>query len=99
MLHNPSLDPSASILIGILLGAVAVLLGRESAALLVGERTNRARITRLGEIIRTDPAVQKVADLLTMQLGPGQVLLTANIKIRRGTKLQQIEPSINKIEP
>src|SRR5881396_1673260 len=34
MLHNPSLDPSASILIGILLGAVAVLLGRESGALL-----------------------------------------------------------------
>jgi len=60
MLHNPSLDPSASILIGILLGAVAVLLGRESGALLVGERTNRARITRLGEIIRADPAVEKM---------------------------------------
>ena len=98
MLHNPSLDPSASILIGILLGAVAVLLGRESGALLVGERTNRARITRLGEIIRADPAVEKMGDLLTMQLGPDQVLLTANVKFRRGMNVQQIESSINQIE-
>jgi hypothetical protein len=42
MLHNPYLDPIASIAIGFLLAAVAILLGRESGALLLGERTNRA---------------------------------------------------------
>jgi divalent metal cation (Fe/Co/Zn/Cd) transporter len=44
VLHNPYLDPAASMLIGLLLVAVAILLGHESGALLVGERTNRARI-------------------------------------------------------
>jgi len=44
-LHKPSLDPIASIFIAAILSAVAVLLGRESGALLVGERTNRARNT------------------------------------------------------
>ncbi len=98
VLRNPYLDPIASILIGVLLGAVAVLLGRESGALLVGERTNRARIKRLGEIIRADPAVEKVGELLTMQLGPDQVLLTANIKFRRAMDVQQIESSVHRIE-
>ena len=46
ILHNRYFDPAASVLIGLLLAAVALLLGRESGALLVGERTNRARICR-----------------------------------------------------
>src|SRR5581483_4594904 len=41
--RNPYFDPLASILIGLLLTAVAILLGRETGALLLGERTNRAR--------------------------------------------------------
>lgn len=53
--QNPFLDPAASILIGVLLAAVAVLLGRETGALLVGERTNRSRIDRIRRIIRNDP--------------------------------------------
>ncbi len=73
---NPYLDPVASIVIGLLLAAVAIFLGRESGALRVGERTNRARIRRVKKIITADPSVDKVGDLLTMQLGPNQVLLT-----------------------
>ena len=42
MFNNPYLDPVASIVIGLLLAALAVFLGKESGALLVGERTNRA---------------------------------------------------------
>jgi cation diffusion facilitator family transporter len=96
--RNPYLDPVASILIGTLLAAVAVLLGRESGALLVGERTNRARITTISETIRTDPAVEKVGELRTMQLGPDHVLLTANVKFHRGMDVQQIESSVKRIE-
>ena len=96
--RNPYLDPVASILIGALLAAVAVLLGRESGALLVGERTNRARIMTISETISTDPSVEKVGDLRTMQLGPDHVLLTANVKFRRGMDVQQIESSVKRIE-
>ena len=96
--RNPYFDPISSILIGALLAAVAVLLGRESGALLVGERTNRARIVNISETIRTDPAVEKVGVLRTMQLGPDHVLLTANVKFHRGMDVQQIESSVKRIE-
>jgi cation diffusion facilitator family transporter len=97
-LRNPYLDPLASILIGILLAAVALLLGRETGALLIGERTNRSRIRRLRKIIREDPAVEHIQELLTMQLGPGQALLTAKIKFKRPVNLQQLESAIDRIK-
>ncbi len=96
--NNPYLDPAASIVIGLVLAGIAVFLGRESGALLVGERTNRARIRRVNEIILSDPAVEQVGDLLTMQLGPEQVLLTVNIQFRRGLNLEQLEGAIELIE-
>jgi cation diffusion facilitator family transporter len=96
--NNPYLDPIASIVIGLVLAVLAVFLGRESGALLVGERTNRARIASLKEIICADPAVEQVGDLLTMQLGPEEVLLTVNIQFRRKLTLEQLESAIERIE-
>ncbi|HEX4786248.1 MAG TPA: cation diffusion facilitator family transporter [Candidatus Sulfotelmatobacter sp.] len=98
VLKNPYLDPAASILIGLLLATVAIFLGRESGALLIGERTNRARIRRVKEIITADSSVERVGDLLTMQLGPNQVLLTVDIQFHRGLDLQQLESAVDRIE-
>lgn len=95
---NPYLDPIASILVGMLLASVAVFLGRESGALLVGERTNRARIKRIKEIIQNDVSVDGVGNLLTMQLGPREVLLAVDIRFRRGLDVQELELAIDRIE-
>jgi divalent metal cation (Fe/Co/Zn/Cd) transporter len=96
--HRLLFDPLAPILIGLLLTAVAVLLGRESGALLMGERTNRAIIRRVRKIICIDSAVDNVGDLLTMQLGPDQVLVNVDIRFRRGLDVQEIEFAIDRIE-
>jgi len=96
--RNPYLDPIASILIGILLAAVALLLGKETGALLIGERTNRARIRKLRQIFADDPAVERIGEILTMQLGPQQALLTAKIRFRRTLSLQQLESEIRRIK-
>ncbi|HEX6494040.1 MAG TPA: cation diffusion facilitator family transporter [Acidobacteriaceae bacterium] len=98
MFHNSYFDPAASILIGLLLASEAVLLGRETGALLVGERTNRAKISRVRKIITEDPAVERIGELLTMQLGPQQALLTTKIKFRRPLSLQQLESAILRIK-
>jgi len=95
---NPYFDPAASILIGLLLAALAILLGRESGALLIGERTNRRRIDRVRKIITLDSSVDRVGQLFTMQLGPSQVLLTVNIQFRRDLDIQQLEAAIDRIE-
>lgn len=96
--NNPYFDPAASILIGLLLAGVAFFLGRESGALLVGERTNRSTMKKVREIITSDPSVERAGDLLTMQLGPNQVLLTVEIQFRRPLNIDQLEAAIDRIE-
>jgi divalent metal cation (Fe/Co/Zn/Cd) transporter len=77
---------------------VTVFLGRESGALLVGEGTTRSRIRRIREIIKRDLSVDDVGDLLTMQLGPSQVLLAVDIRFRRGLDVPELELAIDRIE-
>jgi divalent metal cation (Fe/Co/Zn/Cd) transporter len=98
LLHNPYFDPIASIAIGLLLGAIALFLGRESGALLVGESIDRGKAEHLKNLIRADPAVQNVGDLLTMYLGPEQVLLNVDIQFRSGLTVQELESSIDRLE-
>ena len=98
MLHNPYFDPIASIAIGLSLAAVAILLGRESGALLLGERTNRARIRRLRKIIVAESSVEEAGELLTMQIGPDRVLLTAGIRFRRGLTGEELGSAIARLE-
>jgi len=95
---NPYFDPIASILIGLVLAVMAFFLGRESGALLIGERTNRARIRRVNEVIQSDEAVQHVGEILTMQLGPEQVLLNVEIQFQKGLTLDRLESAIDRIE-
>jgi len=95
---NPYFDPIASILIGLVLAVIAVFLGRESGALLIGERTNRARIRRVNEMIQSDETVERVGEILTMQLGPEQVLLNVEIQFQKGLTLDRLESAIDRIE-
>jgi cation diffusion facilitator family transporter len=98
LLNRNYFDPITSILIGVLLGVIAIFLGRESGALLIGERTNRSVITRIRSTIRSDESVEEVGDVLTMQLGPEQVLLAVNIKFREGLRVSELESAIDRLE-
>jgi divalent metal cation (Fe/Co/Zn/Cd) transporter len=80
------------------LAVVAILLARESGALLVGERTNRKKVIRIRKIITADPSVEAVNDLLTMQLGPDQVLLNVDIKFRSNLTVPELESAIERLE-
>jgi hypothetical protein len=50
------------------------------------------------EIIASEAAVERVVDLLTMQLGPAKVPLTVNVRFRRGLDVQQLEFTIARLE-
>jgi cation diffusion facilitator family transporter len=95
---NAIFDALGSIAVGLLLAVVAVMLAMESRKLLVGERADSDQINRVREVIASEPAVEKVGDLLTMQLGPEEVLLNVAIKFRRGQNVQDLETTIDNLE-
>jgi cation diffusion facilitator family transporter len=98
ILHSPYLDPAASIFIGVLLASLAILLGRETGALLLGERINERTIRDIHDIICADAAVEQVGDVLTMQLGPDEALASALVRFRRGQSVQELESTIERLK-
>jgi len=98
LFDSPYFDPAASVLIGLLLVGAAFALARETGALLVGEGIGTEATRRVCEILRADPSIQSVGKLLSMQLGPDDVLLTAAVQFRRGMRIDEVEAAIERLE-
>ena len=78
----PQLDGVASVLIGLLLCAVAVLMVYESKGLLIGEGLDRESLKSIRALVEADPGVERVGHLHTMYLGPHEVLLTIELRFK-----------------
>lgn len=76
------LDGTASILIGILLCGVAVIMVNESRKLLVGEGVDKRTLAAIREMVCADPEVDNLGRLLTMYLGPDDVMLVMEIRLK-----------------
>jgi cation diffusion facilitator family transporter len=78
---NAVWDGGASIAIGLLLIVVAFVLGRDTKHMLIGEsvdgETEREILRRLEEV----DGLERVEQLLTMHLGPQEVLVAARIDV------------------
>jgi len=95
---NPYFDPAASILIGLLLIGAAFTLARETGALLVGESIGGDQLRALRALFEREPALDKVASLRTMQMGPDDVLLAASVQFKRGMRIDEVEKAIARLE-
>jgi len=94
----PWIDGAGSILIGVVLAAVAVLLARESKALLIGERASTELIEALRKTATEDPCVLEVVDITTAQMAPDQVIATIGIRIQEQLRVPEVEQLIRRIE-
>ena len=97
-LENPYLDGIASVVIGIILAAVAVLLAYESKGLLVGESADTEAVASIRALTEADPAVERVMPPLTMHLGPHEILLNLEIEFHEALTAGEIEAAIDRIE-
>ena len=95
---EPRWDPAASVVIGLLLIGAAFTLARETGALLVGESMGKEATDELRALINADPAIDSVARLASMQLGPNDILLTAAVSFKRGMTIDEVERAIERLE-
>ncbi|MFG1780271.1 cation diffusion facilitator family transporter [Micromonospora sp. NPDC049048] len=72
-------DGIASVLIGVLLLVVAAVLAGSNLSLLVGRAVPERLRGEIAEEIAGLPAVRGIETLLTMQLGPSEVLVAAKV--------------------
>ncbi len=94
----PVIDGLASILIGLLLAIVAVILITESRNLLIGESAYKEKVQGIYEIVNGDDDVYKLCKPLTMQMGPGEVLLALDVNFKTEISSEQIMLTVQRLE-
>ncbi len=75
---DPRIDGVASIVIGLILGLVAVLLAREAKGLLIGERANPKVVETVRNIIARHPAVTAVNHVRTIHTAPDAIFVAVS---------------------
>ncbi len=91
-------DAAGSLAIGVVLVGVAVFLAVEIKALLVGEAADMDVIKTVSEIAAQDPHVKKVLEVITIQQGPGEIMLMIKLHFQSGIESDKLVGVINNFE-
>lgn len=91
-------DAFGSIGIGVLLGAIAIVLAVEMKSLLIGEAARPGTRDQIVEAIESHPAVRRLVDLRTQHLGPEELLVAAKLELDPSLGTAQLATAIDEIE-
>lgn len=95
---NEVWDGTASMGIGIVLTAVALMLGLQARSLLIGAAAGTETREAIAACLRGFPEVEGIARILTMQLGSHSVLVSGELRLRRNLSLDQAEELLSRID-
>ncbi|MGD8530139.1 MAG: cation diffusion facilitator family transporter [Syntrophobacterales bacterium] len=91
-------DAIASILIGVVLLVLALFLARETKELLIGESAGRRDREKISQAICTMPEISQCGSLLTMHLGPDDILVNIDVEFVDGLSTDELEAAIDRLE-
>ena len=96
--HDPVWDALASILIGVLLAVVAFLIAYETKALLVGESAGLRDQDTIRSKVLANRNVAEVNQLLTMHMGPEEILVNLEVELIDGLSGGEVHQTIVDVE-
>ncbi len=91
-------DGIGSLAVGLVLVGVATFLAREVQSLLVGEAADPVICHHVEAIAAGDPNVVRVIRTITLQQGPGEIVVASKLEMKPGLQTQQIVEAINAFE-
>ena len=95
---NGVFDGIATLCIGALLVAIAVLLARETTSLLIGEAAVPEQVNAITAALLSVAGVERVIHLRTVHLGPDELLVAAKIGVYADADGAQIAATIDDAE-
>ena len=95
---NPVWDGWGTLVIGLLLFAIAAVLAREMKSLLIGEGLTAAMQEQVINIITNHADVIVVIDVRSQHMGPDTVLIAANLKFTNSLAQTEVAAAIDDIE-
>ena len=91
-------DGAGSLVIGVLLGAVAIILAGEMKSLLIGESASVAAQQAIVAALVDGPEIDRVIHLRTVHIGPDSLLVAAKIAVPPQFTAAQIVEGIDSAE-
>jgi cation diffusion facilitator family transporter len=95
---DPMWDALGTIAIGLLLGAIAIVLAIEMKGLLIGESALPGDYDKIRNAMLGAPDVIELIHLRTQHFGPEQLLVGAKIAFNRDLSVPQLADAINEVE-
>jgi cation diffusion facilitator family transporter len=94
---NARWDAVGSIAIGILLGALAIILAIEMKSLLIGEAASPVVEQRIRDAILGGPEVKRIIHMRTQHLGPEELVLATKLEFT-ATTMPEMATAIDTVE-
>jgi divalent metal cation (Fe/Co/Zn/Cd) transporter len=91
-------DAIGSLVIGLLLGVIAVVLAIEMRSLLMGEAASRQDRDAIRAALGATPSVERVIHMRTQHMGPEELLVALKIQFTSGLSLEGMADGINDAE-
>ncbi len=95
---DPIYDGVGTLLIGILLGVIAIVLAYEMRSLLIGESATAEDREKIVSTIAASPDVVQLIHMRTQHIGPEELLVGAKIEFARGLSTRDIATAVDALE-
>jgi cation diffusion facilitator family transporter len=95
---DPIFDGIGTLIIGVLLGAIAILLAVEMKSLLIGEAALPDDVAAIRAAIEQDAAVARLIHLRTEHLGADEILVAAKVGLEPQLDLPAVAIAIDRVE-
>lgn len=96
-LEEPIFDGLASIAIGCVLVLTAAFLARETLSLMTGESASAEVLQEVEAVLNGDDRVVRTNEILSMHLGPDDILLAVEIDFRDEMTSAEIEDAVREL--
>ena len=97
-LKLPVLDGVASLIIGLVLAATALVLARETKGLLIGEQADPAIVASIRQIAEEMDGVAHANGIVTVHLAPQQIFVALSLELDDALKTPEIEAKVRELE-
>ncbi|WP_062344694.1 cation diffusion facilitator family transporter [Herbidospora yilanensis] len=95
---NPVWDGVGTIMIGVLLGAIAIVLAIETKSLLIGESAGPEIDAQIRTALESAPEVSRVIHMRTLHVGPEELLVAAKIAVEHDDTAAEVARGIDEAE-
>jgi cation diffusion facilitator family transporter len=96
--HNGLWDGIATVLIGLLLVAVAVVLAIETKSLLLGESATEEHVKQIAAAVLDGGGIERIIHMKTLHLGPEELLVAVKVGVPRAASADDLAFAIDRAE-